>query len=294
MQEAPETALRVTDARRLADEWALVLAAEGVASRVRPQGDGFALCVPQALAARAAEALARYDAENPPGPAAPEPREPPSPAALQLALLAVAALLLFFRLVTGPRDPAQRWFARGSADAERILSGEPWRAVTALTLHADPAHVLSNALAGAVFFTAVFQELGPGLGLCVVLVAGAAGNLVNAALRGSGHVAVGASTAVFAAVGVLSGLGIARRRRPGTRGRRGWLPFAAGLGLLAMLGTGERSDLWAHLFGFAAGALAGLGVALALKRRPRAPAQALLAAAAAAAILACWRLALGG
>jgi membrane associated rhomboid family serine protease len=291
MQGVPETALRVAFARRDADEWVLVLAAEGVASRIRPQGDGFALCVPQALAERAAAALVRYEAENRPTAIRDGAQEPPSPTALHVALLAAAALLLFFGVVTGPRDPAVRWFARGSADAELILAGELWRCVTALTLHADAVHALSNALAGALFFTALFQQLGPGLGLAAMLLAGAAGNLANAALHGGGHVSVGASTAVFAAVGALAGLGVARRRRR-ERGRRLWAPFAAGLGLLAMLGTGEHTDVWAHGLGFVAGGGVGLGTALVLARRPRTPAQLLLAAGAVATLGVCWERAL--
>jgi len=43
--------------------------------------------------------------------------------------------------------PAASWVERGSADAGRIVRGEWWRAVTALTLHADVAHTLGNAVA---------------------------------------------------------------------------------------------------------------------------------------------------
>lgn len=286
----PETTLRIARARRDADEWALVLSAEGLASHIREQDDGFALCVPEALAERAAAVLARYEAENRPAAIRIPPQEPPSTWALHTALLAAAALLLFF-VVTGPRDPGVRWFARGSADAERILAGELWRCVTALTLHADAMHALSNALAGTLFFTFLFQQLGPGLGLATLLMAGAAGNLANAALHGGGHVSVGASMAVFAAVGALAGLGVARRR-PRERGRRLWAPLAAGLGLLAMLGTGQHTDVWAHGLGFAAGSIAGLGTALVLARRPRNPAQMLLAATAVAVLGVCWERAL--
>jgi len=126
-----------------------------------------------------------------------------------------------------------------------------------------------------------------------VLAAGAGGNLLNACFRGGLHVSVGASTAVFAAVGILGGVGLVRRRRRGTRGRRSWAPVAAALALLAMLGTaGERVDFGAHLFGLLVGGVLGSLVALALSRPPGALVQWSLAAAAIASILLCWLLAL--
>jgi membrane associated rhomboid family serine protease len=63
---------------------------------------------------------------------------------------------------------------------------------------------------------------------------------------------------VFGALGVLCSLAWVQRRRSGIVGRRLWLPLAAGLGLIAMVGVGgPRTDLWAHLFGFFAGAAIG-------------------------------------
>ena len=125
-----------------------------------------------------------------------------------------------------------QWFERGSADADRILHGELWRTVTALTLHADLAHVLSNAIGITVFLGALSSIMGPGLSSALVLLAGAGGNLANALIHGSSHVSIGASTSVFGAVGMLGGLGLARRGRKkvaaaprlGT-GRREHLPF---------------------------------------------------------------------
>ena len=78
--------------------------------------------------------------------------------------------------------------------AELILAGELWRAVTALTLHADHAHLLSNAIACALFLSVVCGALGAGVGSALVLLAGAGGNLANALLHGSHRVSVGAAT----------------------------------------------------------------------------------------------------
>jgi len=89
---------------------------------------------------------------------------------------------------------------------------------------------------------------------------GALGNLVNAGLQSPTHSSVGASTAVFGAVGILAALSMVRY---GRNLRRRWmLPVAAALALLALLallGTeGKNSDLGAHLFGFIYGGCLGL------------------------------------
>ncbi|UCE84590.1 MAG: rhomboid family intramembrane serine protease [Deltaproteobacteria bacterium] len=289
MKHTTGVVVRVTEQRALADEWALVLVAESLSPSVRPGDQGYAVCVPATEAQRAAEALASYERENPLE-AAPV-GEPVAAGHLETALGVSAALIGFFA-VTGARHPAVLWFQRGSADAARILDGELWRTATALTLHADLAHVVANACVGAFFLNAVCRAWGPGLGLALVLLAGIAGNLLNALAYGTAHVSVGASTAVFGAVGVLTGTAVARRRRRGARGRRALLPIAAGLGLLAMLGVSPRVDLWAHLFGFVCGVAPGAGVRLALRRPPPIVVQALLGAGALAAILGSWQLAL--
>jgi membrane associated rhomboid family serine protease len=280
----------VAPTRRLANEWALVLVAEGLSpSVVREQG-AFVLRVPAHQEERAAQVLAAYLRENRP-PKLPSPE--PVVSGPLFAGFAVSLGLLAFFLVTGPWSEEAIWFERGSADSGRILLGEVWRSVTALTLHANLPHAMANAIAGALFLTAVCRSWGQGLGCTLVLAAGAGGNLLNAWLRGDPHVAVGASTAVFGAVGILGGVGLVRRRRRGARGRRSWAPIAAALALLAMLGTaGERVDLGAHLLGLLVGGVLGSLVALALSRPPGALVQWSLAAAAIASILGCWWLAL--
>ena len=105
--------------------------------------------------------------------------------------------------------------------------------------------------------------------------------------------AVGASTAVFGAVGLLAGRGVAQRLRRGELGLRIWVPLAAGLALIAMLGTGERSDIWAHGFGFLAGSFLGVPASLANLERggPRLQWAALVLALV--LLVQSWRLGLG-
>lgn len=293
VQEIPGEPLRVSARRSRADEWALVLVAEGFAPTIWGVDAGFAVGVVPEHAERALAVLDAYDRENrqPPRP----PEAPPldtSHGPLRAAIAVFGALLCFFA-ITGPRSEAVDWFVRGSADAERILAGEWWRTVTALTLHADFAHVLANTLTGAFFLTAVCRVLGPGLGCALVLLAGATGNALNAVVHEELHRSIGASTAVFGAVGLLGGLGVGRLRRGGARGQRAWVSVAAALGLLAMLGTaGERTDLWAHGLGLAVGGVLGVPLGFVARPRPSSATQWILGGAALATVLGCWSLAL--
>jgi membrane associated rhomboid family serine protease len=291
MNNDSEIPLRVTGDQRLAEEWELVLLAQGLYPSVRRSLDGVVLSVPGGEVERARAALAAYESENPPKLA--EAREPVGSASSLVASAVAGMLILLFFGVTVISNPTMSWFERGSADAHKILNGELWRTVTALTLHADVAHAVSNALALALFLGAVSSVLGIGLGCALILLAGAGGNLANAFLHGSPHVSLGASTSVFGAVGVLGGLAVVMRRTRALSRRRAWLPVAAALALLGLLGTGgARVDVWAHLFGLLIGGILGILIALVAPRPPGLGIQWACGGAAVAMLICCWMLAL--
>jgi len=290
MNKGSDIPLRVTADKHLAEEWELVLLAQGLSPSVRRSSDGFVLSVPQENAERALAGLLAYENEN--AAKLEEASEPVDAPSLLASAIAGLVILVFFSVTTiwMPNEP---WFERGSADADRILYGEVWRATTALTLHADIVHAVSNAVAAAVFLGAVSTVLGAGLGGALVLLAGAGGNLANAYFHGSPHVSIGASTSVFGAVGLLGTLGMARRRRRALSRRRAWLPVAAALALLAMLGTeGQRVDVWAHLFGLLMGGVLGILVAFVAPRAPGVPIQWVCGSGAIAVLIYCWTMAL--
>lgn len=273
-----------TDAERI-EEWALVLAAAGIPHRVDRTATEWALLAPWGDATRAADALAAYDREH-----ESSGTDEPAPEYGRTWVGAVVALAL----VAAYRLAGPAWVAAGAAAGDRILAGEWWRAVTALTLHADVVHLASNAAACLLFVTAVGHVFGPGLGAWLVLLAGAGGNAANAAWRPAFHVSLGASTGIFGAIGILVGVQLVRRQRSRRPGGRAWLPLAGGLGLLALVGTGARADLSAHFCGFVAGGLLGLAAALAVRRPPGRLGQWTLGAAALATVVACWARALAG
>jgi len=289
MKQSSHIVLRVTGDQHLAEEWELVLLAQGLSPSVRQSPDGVVLSVPEAEVDRALANLSAYERENPRKFAE---RVEPMESASWLTGVTVALMLLIFFFITVQWLPALSWFERGSADAQRILQGELWRTVTALTLHADVAHALSNAIAVALFLSAVSSMMGVGLACALVLLAGAGGNFANAFMHGSPHVSVGASTAVFGAVGLLGSLVTTRRRRSALSRWRAWLPVAAALALLGMLGSsGPRVDIWAHLFGLLVGAVLGILIGLVPPRAPGLRIQWACGTAAAAVIIYCWLVA---
>lgn len=291
MKDRSEVVLRVTPDSRLADEWALVLIAQGLSPSLHHDEGGAVLSVPAAEVEMALAGLAAYEKEN----TAPvENQNGADDFASLIAGIVVAGVLILSHAVAVRWKEAAPWFDQGSAEASRILDGELWRTVTALTLHADLVHLFSNAVAAAIFVTALSSIVGAGLAFALVVLAGAGGNLANALMQGSSHISVGASTAIFGAVGVLGTLGLVRRRRERTRSRGAWIPIAAALGLLAMLGTGTgRTDLLAHLFGFFCGALLGVPVGLFFPTMPGQVMQWVCGSATVLVLIYCWTLALG-
>ncbi len=281
---------------RQARLWALVLDARSVPCSIEQEGDAWQLRVPERSLGKALRELRGYERRNrnwpPPPPAS-------SPAVENgLVTLSVLVLLAAFHnitrlamLPTGIVSPD--WTGLGSARADLILHGEWWRIATALTLHADWLHLLSNLAIGGVFIFLLCGELGSGLAWCLLIGAGMLGNLANACVWRTHHDSLGASTAVFAAVGILAALSVVRYRH---QLRRRWpLPIAAALGLLALLGTeGKNTDLGAHLFGFLFGLLLGLGAEWGVERwgRPGRLLNALLSMVAAVTVVAAWWAAL--
>ena len=285
--------LRETPDRRRAEAWSLVLEALAIPHRLAPGAAGWSVSVEDEWSGRAGEALDAHDREQR------EAREavaadpaPPDLGPSASALLVPLGLVGFF-LLSGPRG-ASDGFRAGSALASRLLHGEPWRAVTALTLHADLAHVAGNAVALAVFLSALARWLGAGPAWFLTVLAGAAGNVATAAVHDPRHDSVGASTAAFAAVGLLGALQIVRRlRQPRVlpRRRRALDVVAACLGLFAMLGVGERSDVVAHVMGLGAGLALGLAVAWRLRGSPARPWRLGQGGLAVAVVLGSWALA---
>jgi membrane associated rhomboid family serine protease len=252
--------------RRACDERALVLTAVGLSTEVALGEGEFLLRVPSADAAYAVQHLLQYEAEN-----RPPPPPPPPPRAWPHAWLGcIAYVLVLFGVTAALSRGLVRLdaFDVGELDAARVQAGEYWRAWTALTLHLDGPHLAANLLAGVWFGYLAGRQMGPGTAWFLTVTGAALANLLEGLLGPAEHVSVGASTAVFAALGAMSAY--SWRERLGQRlqwGRR-WGPLIAGVVLLGWTGSaGEGTDVIAHLAGFGVGAILGATLALPPVRR---------------------------
>jgi membrane associated rhomboid family serine protease len=167
-------------------------------------------------------------------------------------------VLLFF-FAAARRDAFSfDWIGAGAAQTGLMLQGEWWRAVTALCLHESGAHLLGNLVFGTVFLMLLSQVTGAGVAALAMITAGAAGNVLSALVRSPEHTSIGASTAIFAGIGLLAAVRQVRRRDDALSALRNWVPVAGGLALLAFLGlSGENTDILAHVLGFGSGIAMG-------------------------------------
>ena len=150
------------------------------------------------------------------------------------------------------------WLAAGQMRADDVMSGQWSRVVTALTLHADGQHLLSNLAFGCVFGLMAGRILGGGIAWLAIVIAGALGNLMNAMMREADHTSIGASTAVFAALGVMVAHALRPRSSTEEKLMKRWSPLIGGVLLLAFIGVGgERTDVGAHVTGFLGGLAIG-------------------------------------
>lgn len=240
-------------------EHGLVALAAGCAFWLLPVEGGFRLVVAKGDAEHVRGQLARFDRENVGWPPQPELERTPAHRTSMFTpvLWALVVLASFWAQRIWPA-----WTEIGAVNAQAMFGrGEWWRAATALFLHADIGHLVSNLLAGVFVFYAVVATMGRRHGWVLLALAAVAGNLGAVALHSGGEYhSLGASTAVFAALGLLTGramrvmLRLGRRRR----WRALFVPGAAGVTVLALYGAGEqRVDVLAHFTGFLAGGVLG-------------------------------------
>lgn len=270
---------------------ALVLDALNIPNRIADGPRHAALLlVPPDEAGRATAEIRQFQLEN---------ARRPAPLVLRLQGSGVAGVLGYALVIVLLFELQRRlgagidWLAAGGLDGAAVRSGEWWRVVTALTLHADAGHLLANLLFGAFFGVFAGQYLGSGLAWATILAAAALGNAFDVLLLPPAHRAIGASTAVFAALGLVSALTWRFHGQHAGSWARRYAPLIGGIALLAFIGTGdERTDVVAHLTGFVAGLGAGLAFSA---RQPAWPGSPVLqrgaGAGAVLGIAACWWLA---
>jgi membrane associated rhomboid family serine protease len=255
------------------DEAGFVLRAIGIEYVITQLDGAWQLSVPASSAMRASEELAAYRAEG----ASARPKAPSTIEEVENGWAGVTGFVAVVLLVAVAANQdffGQDWLGRGRLDVDRVRAGEWWRTITALCLHVDTAHLAGNVAFGGFFGLYIARYVGSGVAWLGIVLGGTLGNALNALVQPSGHVAIGASTAVFAALGMLAAFTWRRGAYRSASWRTRAAPLTAALGLLAFTGTGGGTaggnvDIIAHLTGFVAGL--GLGVLLATRRLPRQP-----------------------
>ena len=291
-QPQPAEVICRSDTRRDCLVLALVLEAAGIRYEMHEDKGEFVLVVAAPDADRARAEIDAYARENR-GRLA-QDAAPSQRADGWTGVAGYAAILLIVSILTQRNLFGFDWVAAGKTHAGLIRQGEWWRAMTALTLHLDSAHLVANVVFGGLLGLFAGQLLGCGLAWISILFAGTAGNLLNAWVREPNHTSIGASTAVFAALGIVAAYAWKRRRRTEESRLARWAPLVGGVVLLGYLGTGgARTDVFAHVAGFVSGL--GLGTFYGMRgdrRMLSERTQALLGVCALAALTLAWILAL--
>ena len=292
MSDAPLEVYR-SALRAECDERAFMLGAVGVACTIGFDAGQYRLQVEAADASRALHHLQLYDAESRMAPQS----EPAPPADYPHAARGCVAYLLVL-LAIGYAVSNGLWrldaFELGELDAGRVQHGQWWRAWTALTLHLDSAHLAANLGAGAWFGYLAGRQLGSGGAWLLIVTGAAVANLFEALWGPQSHRSVGASTAVFTALGLLAAHSWRTRWHLPQRWASRWSPLVAGAVLLGWFGSaGEGTDIVAHALGFLTGAFLGVLVAMpAIARALRRVPQWLAGSAALGSIGLAWACAL--
>jgi rhomboid protease GluP len=237
------------------DQRAFVLKAVGIEHVVARNDNRFSLLVPEEFVDQALEQLRLYDEESRPKPPAPPLRLHPHAWA---GAIAYAVVMLAVSYCAGADAGGFDWYAAGAL-THAAVDGEPWRIVTALMLHADVGHLLGNLAFGIPYAYFAAQLLGVGRAWASILLAASVANLLDASLMSEQQSSIGASTAVFAMLGIVGTFAWRRGQSRLQRWAHRAAPLLAAVALLAFTGAGdENTDVVAHLAGFGTGVVTGL------------------------------------
>src|SRR3954468_7380895 len=256
------------------NERAFMLYAVGIASAIARDGREYLLLVDVDDTPAAGEPLHLYEQEG----LVTAPPPPPSPKLHPHALkgsISYALVLFFVAFAVANGLWRLDSFNVGELNAGLVQQGQWWGVCTALTLHNDTLRLVSNTVFGMWFGYLASRLIGVGNAWLLVVLGAGFANWVEGYFGPPGHLSVGASTALFRALGLLSGFSWRTRLAYPQRWALRWAPLVAGIVLLSWTGTGGESidqpgsvgtgltvDVLAHALGFVVGLGAGAVAAL--------------------------------
>lgn len=235
-------------------DFSLVLASQAIPHRLRRELEGpYSIHVEAEFLQEARRQIELYNQENPP-----REENPPLPLTLSLAPLLVLAFPAGVTLLDFSEKIPGGLHRRCLADAEKILNGEFYRTVTALFLHGDSRHIMSNLLSGYVILNLLAFRLPLSRMVLPLLVASALANYAVAFTVKEDFRSLGFSTFVFASLGALSVIEFRLVPHFAHGLFRRFAPLFAAILLALFLGLGENSDILAHGYGFLFGLVCGV------------------------------------
>ena len=243
--------------KRQAMDWSLVLASQDIAATINHTENGWELLVDRPDYERARATLNQYLVEN---------RgwrwrgEFPGTGMVfhwggALWVVAMAGFY-YWTMVSYP------WLQRaGMVDSEAVRGGQWWRLFTAVTLHENLPHLLSNEAMGFLLLGLAMARYGPGVATLAAFLAGVAGNVASVFMAPVAHDSLGASGMVTGALGLITVQPFAPWRN--FRGGVSWVPraVAGGVLILVLIGFSPGTDMVAHIGGFFCGIIFGLTLA---------------------------------
>ena len=241
--------------KKQAMDWSLALLSQGIESTIDDsEGDnGLGLIIATKDLQAALKTLKQYKIENRNW--APWQQTLPWPEVRfdWFSVVWVVVLILFY----GISANNEAFRMAGWLDAKEVSNGQWWRLFTAMQLHANLVHLVSNLSVGVVLLGLAMGRYGTGVGLLAAYLAGMGGNVASFILyRGSFH-GLGASGMVMGALGLLSAQAFTWTKlshRPKSFLIAG---LAAGVLLFALFGMTPGTDMVAHFGGFISGLIIG-------------------------------------
>lgn len=182
-------------------DWSLVLISQGIETTIvfAEEPPSWELLVAPQDYSRALDAIRQYRLENRGWPWRQELFT--SGVLFDAGSLAWAFLVIAFYWV----DCAQpQLSASGIMDGDAVSNGQWWRLFTAIFLHADVAHLATNAAFGILLLGLAMGGYGTGVGLLAAFLADALGNAAAWLLGQAPHRSLGASGMIMGALGLLA------------------------------------------------------------------------------------------
>jgi membrane associated rhomboid family serine protease len=251
----PAAARITARSRREAMDWSLALLSQGIEATLLQDEAGWHLAVDPRVYAHACQVIALYRRENRGWRWHWRARGRGREIVLHPGVVVWACLLVFVYGWSQRGDPSLK--EAGLMSNAAVAQGEWWRLGTAVTLHADLAHLAANLTTGLLVLGLAMARWGAGNALLGAFLAGAAGNALSLVTYSDGHRGLGASGMVMGGLGLLAIPPWTSWRRRASRLQPVLRAVLGGALLFVLLGMDPSGDVVAHLGGFVAGLLLG-------------------------------------